>query len=102
MAQESFFFMADTLVVWLELPDAFEGGVQVYICQGYGKIVYGWHGMGVDFMIPSFRPCLVSLHLIAYSTPSIPLQSASLRLNRRAASQGTYCGTSLMPREVAG
>ena len=33
MAQESF-FMADTLVVWLELPDASERGVQVYICQG--------------------------------------------------------------------
>jgi hypothetical protein len=31
----------------------------------------GWHGMGVDFMIPSFRLCLVSLHLIAYLSPLI-------------------------------
>jgi hypothetical protein len=97
--------MADTLVVWLELLDAFEGGVQVYISQGYGKIVYGWHGMGVDFMIPTFRPCLVSLHLIAYLGPPpspMLLQFTSLRLNWRAASQGTDCGTSLMPREVTG
>ena len=62
----------------------------------------GWHGMGVDFMIPSFRPCLVSLHLFAHLTSSMPQQSASPRLNRRAASQGTDCGTSEMPREVAG
>jgi hypothetical protein len=62
----------------------------------------GWHGMRVDSMIPSFKLCLVSLHLIAYLTTSMPLQSASLCFNRKTAGQGTDCGSSVMPREVTG
>jgi hypothetical protein len=64
-------------------PRCIEGGVQVYICQGYGKIVYGRHGMGVEFYDTNFQTVFDFITFdCLFDSMDISLKLANLRLSR--------------------